>query len=388
MSFDGTAIDQLLEGAVGAGTYSGVAAIVVDRDGVLHHGVAGSARADTMFRNASMTKAPATVGALQLVEQGLLDLDATVESILPEFGELQVLDAFHGDTPLLRAPNTKATVRQLATHTSGCGYFFTNAELSRYAELTGLPSVISGLKASLMSPLARDPGTRWEYGISTDWLGLVVEAVAGQTLDAYLAENLYAPLGMSNTSFAPSDEQRARLMELQLRMPDGSLGPLELDVPDEPEWASAGHGSYGTITDYARFIRAMLRDGELDGVRVLDAATVHMAFTDQLNGIPLPEVLKSADPILTNDVPTMPVPQGWGLGFHLMGIDIPGMRSAGTGDWAGLFNCFYWIDRKAGIGGAIMTQVLPFFDLPIIQGLLAFEAAVYAQVGAGAGAVA
>ncbi|HEY4916033.1 MAG TPA: serine hydrolase domain-containing protein [Solirubrobacteraceae bacterium] len=384
MTFDGTAIDELLENAVAAGALSGASAIAVDRDGVLHHASAGSAHADTMFRNASMTKAPATVGALQLVEQGRLDLDATVESILPEFGQLQVLDGFDGDTPLLRAPKTKATVRQLATHTSGCGYFFTNAELSRYAQLTGLPSVISGLKASLMSPLARDPGTQWEYGISTDWLGLVVEAVAGQTLDAYLAQSLYAPLGMSDTSFAPSDEQRARLMELQLRMPDGSLGPLELDVPDDPEWASAGHGSYGTITDYGRFMRAMLRDGELDGVRVLDAATVRMAFTDQLGGLPLPQIMKSADPILTNDVPTMPVHQGWGLGFHLIGIDVPNMRSAGTGDWAGLFNCFYWIDRKARIGGALMTQVLPFFDLAVIETLLDFEVAVYAQVGEGA----
>jgi methyl acetate hydrolase len=386
MSFDGTAIDQLLQDAVGAGTFSGVSAIVVDRDGVLHHGTAGSAGPQTMFRNASMTKAPATMAALQLVEQGRLDLDATVESILPEFGELQVLDGFDGDLPRLRAPKTQATVRQLASHTSGCGYFFTNEQLLRYAELTGLPSVISGLKASLMSPLARDPGTQWEYGISTDWLGLVVEAVSGQTLDVYLAENLYAPLGMTDTSFAPSAEQRTRLMELQMRMPDGSLGALDLDVPEDPEWASAGHGSYGTITDYGRFIRAILRDGELDGTRVLDAATVEMAFTDQLNGVPLPAVLKSADPVLTNSVPTMPIPQGWGLGFHLMGIDIATMRSAGTGDWAGLFNCYYWIDRKTGVGGAIMTQVLPFFDIAIVQALLAFEAAVYAQVRPGAAA--
>ena len=132
---------------------------------------------------------------------------------------------------------------QLMNHTAGCGYFFTNEQLTRYAELTRLPSVIGGLKASLMSPLACDPGTRWEYGISTDWLGLVVEAVSGQTLDAYLAQSLYQPLGMSDTSFAPSAEQRARLMELQLRMPDGSLGPLELDLPEDPEWASAGGGS-------------------------------------------------------------------------------------------------------------------------------------------------
>ena len=95
-----------------------------------------------------------------------------MESILPEFGELQVLDGFDGDRPRLRAPSTNATVRQLATHTSGCGYVFTNAELFRYAELTEQPSLFTGLKASMTGPLARDPGTLWEYGVSTDWLGL------------------------------------------------------------------------------------------------------------------------------------------------------------------------------------------------------------------------
>ncbi|MDX6666135.1 MAG: methyl acetate hydrolase, partial [Solirubrobacteraceae bacterium] len=236
MGFDGTDIDQLLGSGVERGAFAGVAAIVVDRDGVLYHGTAGEAGTDTMFRNASMTKALATTGALQLVEQGRLDLDATVESILPEYGELQVLDGFDGDTPRLRAPKTKATIRQLATHTSGCGYFFTNENLFRYAELTGLPSPITGMKASLMGPLARDPGTLWEYGVSTDWLGLVVEAVSGQTLDAYLAEHLFGPLGMTDTTFAVTDEQRARLMPLKGRTPDGGLVPLDIDVPQDPEW--------------------------------------------------------------------------------------------------------------------------------------------------------
>lgn len=384
MGFDGTGIDQLLHSAVDGGTFSGVAAIVIDRDGVLYHGTAGEAGRNTMFRNASMTKALATTGALQLVEQGRLDLDATVESILPQFGELQVLDGFDGDAPRLRAPKTKATIRQLATHTAGCGYFFTNEDLFRYAELTELPSPLTGLKASLMGPLARDPGTLWEYGVNTDWLGLVVEAVSGQTLDAYLAEHLFRPLEMTDTTFSPTGEQRARLMPIKARTPDGGLVALDLDLPPDPEWAAAGHGSYGTITDYGRFIRAMLNDGELDGTRILNADTVALAFSDQIDGIPMPEIMKSADHTLANDVPTLPVPQGWGLGFHLVSVDIPAMRNAGTGDWAGIFNCYYWIDRAAGVGGAIMTQVLPFFDAAIVEALLAFEVAVYAQVGSAA----
>jgi methyl acetate hydrolase len=96
----------------------------------------------------------------------------------------------------------------------------------------------------------------------------------------------------------------------------------------------------------------------------------------------MPEIMTSCMPELSNDVPSLPFPQGWGLGFHLTNVDLPGMRSAGTGDWAGLFNTYYWIDRSAGVGGAIMTQVLPFFDAKVVEALLGFEVAVYAQVGA------
>jgi methyl acetate hydrolase len=237
-----------------------------------------------------------------------------------------------------------------------------------------------------MGPLARDPGTLWEYGVNTDWLGLVVEAVSGQTLDVYLAEHLFGPLGMADTTFSPSVEQRARLMPIKARTPGDDLVALDLDLPLDPEWAAAGHGSYATVTDYGYFIRAMLNDGELDGARILNAETVELAFSDQIEGIPMPEVMKSADHTLSNDVPALPVPQSWGLGFHLVSVDLPAMRSAGTGDWAGIFNCYYWIDRAAGVGAAIMTQVLPFFDDAIVQLLLDFEEAVYTQVGSAAAA--
>jgi methyl acetate hydrolase len=380
MTFDGARIDDLLARGVEDGVFAGVCALVVDRDGVLYAGACGDAQPDTIFRNASMTKAPATVAALQLVEQARLDLDDAVESIVPAFAELQVLDGFDGDVPRLRAPASRATIRQLMTHTSGCGYTFTNADLHRYRELTGTPDMLTGEKASLIAPLARDPGTLWEYGVSTDWLGLVIEAISGQTLDVYLREHLYEPLGMSDTTFAPSAEQRARVPPLLFRAPNGSLTSLDIDLPSNPEWFSAGHGSYGTIGDYGRFVRAILRDGELDGERVLSAASVGSAFSDHLGGVALPELIKSADPVLTNDIPALPVAQGWGLGFHLLKADIPGGRSSGTGDWAGLFNSYFAIDRAAGIGTVLMTQVLPFFDLRIVQVLLGLEAVTYGQL--------
>src|SRR5947208_4681052 len=378
MAFDGSAIDQLLTGAVEHGTYEGVVATVVDRHGVLYEGSAGTASPDTMFRNASMTKAVATTAALQLLEQGQIALDQPVEEILPEFAELQVLEADGS----LRPPASKATIRQLMTHTAGLGYFFLNEGLLTYCGANGLPSALSGEKAALTAPLVNDPGTIWEYGVNTDWLGQVVEKVSGQSLGAYLAEHVWGPLGMTDSTFSPSDEQRSRLMPIRMRAADGSLQPTDLDLPGEFDWEAGGHGSYGTACDYGRFIRGWLGDGELDGTRILKAETVELALQDHIAAIPMPEIMKSCMPELSNDVPSLPFPQGWGLGFHLTKVDLPGMRSAGTGDWAGIFNTYYWIDRSAGVGAAIMTQVLPFFDAKVVEALLGFEVAVYAQVGA------
>ena len=378
MAFEGSAIKALLDGAVAKGAVHGIAALVVDRSGPLFHHAAGEANEGTLFRNASMTKAVATTGALQLVEQGRLDLDATVASILPEFGRLQLLEGFDGDTPRLRAPASQATVRQLMTHTAGLGYFFTNDKLHRYLALSGEPSPLSGEKRSLSVPMVNDPGTAWEYGVNTDWLGLVVEKISGCSLGSYLQQHVYAPLGMTDSSFAPNAEQRARLLRVMQRQPDGKLAPSLHDLPATSEWDAAGHGSYGTIQDYGRFVTAWLNDG----AGVLRPATAQMAPQNHIGSIQLPELMKSAVPELSNDVPSLPVAQAWGLGFHLTLADLPGMRSHGTGDWAGVFNSYYWIDRSKGIGGVLMTQVLPFFDMPVVETLIGFETAVYQQVGA------
>ena len=175
-------------------------------------------------------------------------------------------------------------------------------------------------------------------------------------------------------------------MAIHARTPDGGLMAVPLTSPEDPEFWSGGGGASATAPDYLRFTRALLRGGELDGERILRPETVDLAFSDHLHGAPLPEVMKSAVPELCNDVPSWPVAQAWGLGFHLVLEDMPGMRRAGTGDWAGLANCYYWIDRAAGVTGVFMTQVLPFFDARIVEALSGFEQGVYAEVGAPAAA--
>jgi methyl acetate hydrolase len=387
-AIDATAIDALLDGAVRDGALPGVTVIVSGRDGVLYEGSAGRLHAgdpdspevgaDTMFRMASMTKAMASVAALQLVEEGLLALDTPVQDVLEEFGELQVLEGFDGDVPRLRPPSRPPTIQDLLTHTAGLSYFFSNAKLLQWHGVTGAPHVLTGLKAALMTPLVHDPGTMWEYGINTDWLGEVVGKLRGSTLDEVLRERVFEPLGMVDATFRPTAEQRTRLMHIHSRQADGSLGDIELDLPPEPEFAAGGHGSYATARDHSRFLRALLRGGELDGARILKPETVDLMFTDHIEGIAQPDGIVSAVPELSNDVPALPIKTGWGLGLNVRHEDVPGMRLAGSGDWAGLFNCYYWIDRTSGISAALVTQVLPFFDDQVVPVLVNLELALYA----------
>ncbi|MBV9050391.1 MAG: beta-lactamase family protein [Solirubrobacterales bacterium] len=388
---DTTAIDGLLKRAVDEGVVPGVVAVVGDRDGTLYEGAFGvlgiemdaAVRPDTVFWVASMTKAFVSVAALQLIERQALELDQPVADILPSFGALQVLEGFDGDTPRLRAPERQATIRQLLTHTAGAGYWFSNSDLLRYHQLTGVPDVATFKLAALFEvPLVADPGVRWEYGTNTDWLGLVVQEVSGEDLATYCAEHVFEPLGMRDATFTPTEEHASRAMTVHARTPDGGLVPAPFALPLEPEFYSGGAGAWATGPDYVRFLRALLRDGELDGERVLEPQTVQLAFRDHLRGAPLPDVMRSAVPELSNDVPSLPFTQGWGLGFHLVLEDIPAMRRAGTGDWAGLANCYYWIDRAMGAAGTVLTQVLPFYDDRIVETVVGFEQAVYASLDA------
>jgi CubicO group peptidase (beta-lactamase class C family) len=170
-------------------------------------------------------------------------------------------------------------------------------------------------------------------------------------------------------------------MPIHGRLPDGGLAVLDLELPAEPEMSCGGHGAYSTAGDYGRFLRALLRGGELDGARILDEETVELALSPQIGTIALPEVIRTADPTVSNDIVSLPVPQSWGLGFSLVLEDLPGMRRAGSGAWAGLANCYYWLDRASGLAGVFLTQVLPFFDERIIARVQELELATYADVG-------
>src|SRR3954463_6414621 len=166
----GTRIDHVLQDAVESGAVPNIVATAANREGPIYEGAAGPravgqpepVTADTLFRIASMTKMGTTVAALQLLQQGKLDLDARVATYRPEFADLQVLEGFDGDTPRLRPPASQATVRQLLNHTSGVSYWFWNEDIVRWEALTGTPNVLSGDNAVFTAPLVADPGTTFE----------------------------------------------------------------------------------------------------------------------------------------------------------------------------------------------------------------------------------
>lgn len=387
-ALDGAGIDTVLQNAVDSGAVPHVAAIAADRDGIIYEGGAGvrvAGQSDdlvgtsTQFRIMSMTKMVATTAALQQIERGELDLDAPVENYRPEFAELQVLEGFDGDTPRLRPPASKATVKHLITHTSGLGYWFWNADLKKYEEVTGTPNVVPGVMAAFKAPLLADPGTRFVYGINTDWLGRVVEAVAGTTLDVVVKEHITGPLGMDDTMFALDDGRKQNVVDVHVRGEDGAWTAAGGILNESPEWWAGGHGLYSTPRDFVRFQRALLRGGELDGQRILQDATVDAAFTNQIGNLDFPEVIETADPPITDSLRVGPGYK-WGYGLLLNTNDVPGRRRAGTGAWAGLFNTHFFIDRTTGVCASIYTNSLPFIEEPAWQLYGDFEEALYSAL--------
>ncbi len=380
-------IDEVLHAAVARADAPGVVAMAAGDDGVLYEGAAGQRAADavdpitpdTMLRIASMTKMVTTTAALQLAERGRLDLDKPVQAYRPEFASLQVLDGFDGDTPRLRAPSGQATVRQLITHTAGLAYWFWNSDIDHYEQVTGVPNVLTGSDAVFTSPLVSDPGTRFEYGINVDWLGRVVEAVSGQPLDEYFQANITGPLGMTSTTARMTEAQRANSAPVHVRGEDGSWVVTDIDWAQQPDYWGGGHFLYSTPRDYLAFQRMLLGGGTLGGARILGQATVDEAFANQIGGLDFPAAISTAHPELSADVNLGPHLK-WGLGLLLNETRQPGMRAAGSGAWAGLFNTHFWIDPASRVTGSIFSQTLPFGEPAAFQLYVDFEQALYASL--------
>lgn len=377
-----TALGDALTASVEAGDVPGVVALVVGPDGVLFEGAAGELSLGTpmpvnaIFNIASMTKPVTSVAVMMLADQGLLTLDDAVSEFLPGFDGLQVLTGFDAAGAAQTAPaETAMTVRHLLAHTSGIGYAFSNSTVGRLQQANpGQPE--------WELPLLNEPGARWNYSASTRVLGLIVEQLSGQPLNAFFQERIFTPLGMVDTSYAVPAEESSRVPSLHTRNAAGALAEApQNNVPalESPPFNGDG-GLYSTAQDYGRFMRMLLNDGQLDGVRLLSEESAALMGQNQIGEI-FVEQQEAAIPQLTRPFPLGAGSDKFGLGFQLTGeAPVAGQRRTGSMAWAGLFNTEFWIDPAAQIAVTHLVQVLPFYDEGALRALSSFETAVYREL--------
>jgi CubicO group peptidase (beta-lactamase class C family) len=386
-------IDQLLRQKCDAREIPGVVAMAATGSETIYQGAFGkrdltrddAMTADSVFWIASMTKAITTAAGMQLVEQGKLKLDEPIGKLLPDLASPQVLEGFDaGGNPKTRPAKSPITLRQLMTHTAGFAYDMWNGDMVKYLEKTGTPGIISCLNAALKTPLASDPGTRWEYGTNIDFVGKAVEAVSGKKLDAYLRDNIFAPLGMSDTAFKISDSMRKRLVGMHARAPEG-LGPFPFEMEQNPEFHMGGGGLYGTAADYIKFTQMILNKGKGNGNQVLKPETVGLMGQNNIGALEVGK-MTTALPPFTNDVDLFPgMSKKWGLSFLINTAKTPEGRSPNSLFWAGLANTYFWIDPARNVTGVILMQLLPFADRLCLEAFAGFERGIYAGLGAGSG---
>ena len=384
-------IDQVLRQKSDAKEIPGVVAMAATAKEVTYQGAFGkrdlskddAMTADSVFWIASMTKAVTAAGAMQLVEQGKLSLEAPIGNVLPDLAAPQVLEGFDSQgEPKLRPAKNPITLRHLMTHTAGFCYNLWNGDMVQYLEKTGLPAITTCQNDALKTPLASDPGTRWEYGINIDFVGKAVEAASGKRLDAYLRDHLLTPLGMTDTGFKIGDAQRKRLVGMHARGPDGALAPIPFELEQDPEFHMGGGGLYSTAGDYIRFTQMILNKGRGNGNQVLKAETVATMGQNHMGDLNVTKMI-SALPDFTNDVDLYPdMAKKWGLSFLINTAKTPEGRSPGSLAWAGLANTYYWIDPARDVTGVILMQLLPFVDKNCLEAFAGFERGVYAGLDA------
>ena len=338
--------------------------------GSLNNAAGGAMAVDSLFRIYSMTKPLASTGLMMLVEDGKVQLTDPVSKFLPSFKNPMVSvpgydPVFNGVSFKLVPANREPTVQDLLRHTSGLAYGeLTKNTLVRDAyikagvfkptldfdarTLTGA-EMADGLGRA---PLAQQPGTAWEYSLSVDVQGRVVEAVTGKRLGEFLQERLFSPLRMADTGFSVPAAKAGRLAEPFAKDPATGVDNKLVDVSQMPGNDSGGAGGVSTAGDYLRFCQAMLNGGQLDGARILSRSTVQLMTADHLG-----PVLSAA--AVNPGALLMGVPgYTFGLGFMVrQGDGIAGVHgTAGEFMWAGYAGTFFWAEPKEQICAVYMTQ--------------------------------
>lgn len=379
-------VDAATHAYVDKGKLPGVQVLVSRGGELVHHDCYGHADVeaerpvtpDTIYRIYSMTKPVTSVGLMMLYEEGAFLLENPISRWLPEFADVQVFDGGTAAAPTTRPAARPITVHDVLTHMSGLTYgFHFQTPVDEMYRARGLGDfseptfdLAEGIERMAALPLLFDPGTRWNYSMSTDVCGRLIEVMSGQALDVFLRDRVLRPLGMVDTAFSAPEEDLGRCSSLYTRSPSGGLqrmaGPEAMVRP--PTFLSGGGGLVGTGRDYLRFCHMLLRGGELDGERLLGPRTVaYMARNHLPGGKLLNEVGQStfAEAAMAGT--------GFGLGFAVIedAAALQNLASEGEASWGGAASTAFWVDPVEDICVVFMTQLLPSSTYPIRRQLRA-----------------
>ena len=354
-------IPHAMQRYVDEGSVSGIVTMVARRGRLVHWDAVGfrdvesqvALERNDIFRICSMSKPVTSVAVMMLVEEGLLALDDPVSRALPAFEHIKVYE----DGELVD-PSQPITIRDMLGHTSGLTYglFGTTHVDSLYRAANVLSGDLESLVEKVTAlPLLAHPGSMWNYSLSTDVLGRVIEVTSGQALDEFLAARIFEPLGMRDTAFFVPPEKTVRFTTTYTALPDGSLragfgGCGTYDA--KPALLSGGGGLVSTAADYVRFAQMLLDEGELQGVSLLRPETVDVMRTNRLPNSLIPIRLG----------PMWEAPgYGFGLGFSVLtdADATPYGDNVGVFRWWGYGSTYFWIDPVDELIGLVMTQLLP-----------------------------
>ncbi|KAJ0421682.1 beta-lactamase family protein [Aspergillus carlsbadensis] len=356
---------------------------------------------DTIFWVVSFTKLLTSVACMQLVERGQLHLDDAghLEGIAPELGGVKVLVRTEDGGFELVEKERAITLRMLLNHTAGFGYAFEDAKLAEYGRPIGLDDFSGSREDVISRPLVNQPGEKFQYGTSMDWVGIIIERVTGLELEEYFSRYILKPLGM-DVSFYPA-RLEGELAYMHHRGDDGRLvhadhiyrAPLTWRASEGEKrlFCAGGHGCFGKPTHFLRLISVLLNNGTDAKTKtpLLHPSTVHEMFKDQIPNTPRYSnvCIPVAKPLLANPTPLAPMPdnhtEGWGLSFSISHFAEKSGRAAGSGSWEGLANLYWFADRERNVGGVIATQVFPYGDKYVVECSERMETEIYKSIARG-----
>lgn len=367
-------LDAHVQRYIDAGKIAGASTLVYRHGQVAHFSPLGLAdlerqtpvREDTLFRIYSMSKPITTVAFMQLYERGLVQIDDPVHKYIPEWKELRVYSSGNHPHFITTPCQRPMTIRDLLSHQSGLTYGFmerTNVDAAyRKLDIDGARSggsLRDMIEKLAQLPLEFSPGTRWNYSVSTDVVGYLVEVISGQRFDTYLRENIFEPLGMTDTAFWVQPEDVGRFAATYgaaregLRLLDDPQDSMYLK---EPTFFSGGGGLVSTAGDYLKFARMLLGNGQSDGVRILGRKTLELMTSNHLpDGKDLTECASGGFSETTY------AGIGFGLGFSVMLDPAEGQVSGTPGEfaWGGAASTAFWVDPIEDLAFIFMTQLMP-----------------------------